>query len=186
MNEAEKQLEEYMQSIEKQKEILNERQKELEKVCWFCKEEKPEARENWAKYKLTRPERSHSYKVEKESVVIIAIPRCEKCKKIHQRKSILDKIGKNMMAISVLLAWIPLLFRITFFVEELGTVLWIGFLGGLAIFIIGNIIYAITFPKHTKKESYSFEYPLSQDLLNQGYNKPFKTWVNRQFGLSKY
>ena len=186
MDDTERKVEEFLKSIELQKEALNQRQNALEKVCWFCKEGEPEERSNWANYKLTRPERSHSYKVEKESVVYVSVPRCEKCRKIHQRKSIPNNIGKVMMSISVLFAWIPLLFGITFFVDKLGTVLWIGFLGGLAIYVMGNIIYALTIPSDTKKESYSHEYPLTQDLLKQGYNKPFKTWVNKQFGLSKY
>ena len=159
---------------------------ELEKVCWFCKSEQPDIKDNWAKYNMTRPQTSHSHKVDKTSVATIMVPRCEKCKKIHARKSIPDNIGKTMMSISVLLAWIPLLFGITFFVETLGTVLWIGFLGGLAIFTLSNILYALTFPRHTKKEKYSFDYPVAQDLLNQGYNKPFITNLKKTFGVAKY
>ena len=135
----------------------------LEGTCWFCGVEPPTAdKKHWAGVHLEKVISSSVHK-QVSRTLNVPVPRCEKCYQIHMRMTWVIRAG--------LIAFFgPVVLAVTgIFGSGFANVMPYIMSFGLAVLVLGTLLYHITFPKNTHMRSYERRYPAVLEAKSQGY-----------------
>ena len=136
---------------------------EPEDVCWFCGAEAPsENKKHWAGVQLEKTA-SASASREASRVLNVPVPRCETCRRIHMRMTWVLRVGLISFFVPLAIAAIGI------FGSGFSSILPYFMYFGMAVLILGTLIYQITFPGNTHKLSYGNQYPGVLQAMSQGY-----------------
>lgn len=137
-----------------------------EQICWFCKAEPPAVKEHWAGVHLEKVIKQSTSRQVSE-IKNVLVPRCESCYRIHKRMTWVIRYSLIAFLGPIVLLVLNLVpaDKNPWFLSLMEYIM----VSGLAMAVIGTLLYHITFPKHTHRRNYEHQYPAVLEAKRVGY-----------------